>query len=137
MLEKCELLSDDDSDIYRFKMQAYEKMGEIDKAIDEAVRYLDKDDNPSIGVVQDAVKKHLSYGIAKVSQKVTNDKDQKSFWMFVRARFYEWQHNYPKPLNNMTDLKRTMDMMRESPSTVQNATANLDSPGKQPAKSPK
>ena len=62
--------------------------------------YLDKDDNPSIGIIQDAVKKHLSYGIAKVSQKVTNDKDQKSFWMFVRARFYEWQHNYPKAIEH-------------------------------------
>lgn len=105
LLEKCELLSDDYSDIYRFKMQAYEKMGEIDKAIDEAVMYLDKDDNPSIGIIQDAVKKHLSYGIAKVSQKVTNDKDQKSFWMFVRARFYEWQHNYPKAIEQYDRLE--------------------------------
>lgn len=105
LLEKCELLSNDYSDIYRFKMQAYEKMGETDKAIDEAVRYLDKDDNPSFSIVLNAMKKHLSYGIAKVSEKVANDKDQKSFWLFVRTRLYELQHNYPKAIEQYDRLE--------------------------------
>jgi len=98
MLEKCEMLSDDYSEIYRFRMQAYYKLNDCDKAIDAAIMYLDVDDNPSFSVVEDAMKKHLSYGLAKVSERIVKEKKQAGFWLFVRARIYEWQHNYHRAI---------------------------------------
>lgn len=106
LLEKCELLSDDYSEIYRFKIRALNKLGETDKAIDAAISYLNVDDNPSFSVVEDAMKKHLSYSLAKVSEKVVKDKEQTAFWMRVRARIYEWQHNYPKAIEQYNSLEK-------------------------------
>lgn len=106
LLEKCELLSDDYSDMYRFKIRALDKLGETDKAIDAAISYLNVDDNPSLNVVEDAMKKHLSYSLAKVSEKIVKDKEQTCFWMRVRARIHEWQHNYPKAIEQYNSVEK-------------------------------
>ena len=70
LVNKCEKYNADYDEIYRFRMQIYDKTDETDKAIDDAIAYFDKSDNPSSELINPILKKHLSYALALVNAKL-------------------------------------------------------------------
>ena len=64
--DKCEKYDDSYNEIYRFRMQAYDAMGETDKAIDDAISYAEYSENPAQSLLEPILKKHLSYALARV-----------------------------------------------------------------------
>ena len=63
--DECEKYDDTYEEIYRFRMQAYDRMGESDRAIDDAIRYFETSDDPSSDLMEPILKKHLSYALAR------------------------------------------------------------------------
>ena len=47
-------------------MQIYDKTGNVDMAIDDALIYFDKSDDPDMVAVESICRKHLSYALARV-----------------------------------------------------------------------
>lgn len=60
LANQCAKYDDSYEEIYRFRMQAYDKLGKVDLAIDDAIQYFDKGDDPESSYVEDIFKKHLS-----------------------------------------------------------------------------
>lgn len=65
-IDKCERYNADYDEIYHFRMQIYDKTGNVDMAIDDALIYFDKSDDPDMVAVESICRKHLSYALARV-----------------------------------------------------------------------
>lgn len=87
ILDRCEKFDADYSQIYRFRMRAYDKLGEHDKAIDDALEYCDKDSDGFGDEVIELLKKHPNYAVAKVKAK-TKKSENPAAWHALLAGFY-------------------------------------------------
>ena len=96
LADKCIALDASYDQTYRFRMQAYDKLGATDKAIDDALLYFENSNSPNQDEIAPIVKKHLSYAIAKASAKISNDNSH--HWRMFRTTLYEWSHDYTKAL---------------------------------------
>jgi len=93
VLDKCRQLSGDYSEIYRFRLQAFNQLGEETKAIDSALDWFDKDDDASMDSIIVAAKKRPNY--AEAQMKVRSKKSENPVaWKVLLCRFYEDSHNY-------------------------------------------
>ncbi|MFR0773177.1 MAG: tetratricopeptide repeat protein [Alistipes finegoldii] len=75
LANKCEKYDADYEETYRYRMQIYDKMGETDKAIDDAVIYFEKSDAPQHYLLKSIMGKHLSYALAKVQAQIQKNND--------------------------------------------------------------
>ena len=80
-------------EIYRFRMQAYDKLGQTDKAIDDAVSYFEYSESPSFDLMEPILKKHLSYSLAKINEKIANKSDDR-YWRLFKAEVCMYGHDY-------------------------------------------
>lgn len=80
-------------DVYLFRMQAYDKLGETDKAIDDAVSYFENSENPSFDFMKPILKKHLTYSLAKINEKIAHSSDVRS-WRVFKAQVCMYGHDY-------------------------------------------
>ena len=93
MLSSCEKLGADYSEIYRFRFQAYERLGEENKAIDAALDWYDKDKDAGLDEIVAAAKKRPNY--AEVQMKAKAKKSDDPFnWNVLLCKFYEESHRY-------------------------------------------
>lgn len=88
LLNAAEKFDEDYSQVYRIRLQVYDKMGETDKAIDDGIRYCEKDDNAIAQLAIDVMKKHQNYAVARI--KTTLKKTEKTvYWHAMLCELYE------------------------------------------------
>ena len=75
LVNKCEKYDADYEETYCYRMQIYDKMGKTDKAIDDAVIYFEKSDDPRHYLLKSIMGKHLSYALAKVQSRIQTNND--------------------------------------------------------------
>lgn len=102
---KCEKFDADYEETYRFRMQIYDKTGEVDKAIDDAIAYHEKSENPNSELTNSVFKKHLSYALAKVTSKINSESDNGS-WKMLRTTIYELGHDYTNAIKAYDEIER-------------------------------
>ena len=105
MANKCEMIDGDYSEIYRFRMQAYDKLGETDKAIEDAIKYLDKAENPDTSLTDPIFKKHLSYAQAQVKGMIVRSEDAQK-WKTLQTMLYELGDDYVNAIKEYNNLER-------------------------------
>lgn len=87
LVNKCEKYDADYEETYCYRMQIYDKMGETDKAIDDAVIYFEKSDDPRHHLLKSIMGKHLSYALAKVQSRIQTNNDYS--WKQLRIHIYK------------------------------------------------
>ena len=104
MLDKCQKYDADYAEIYRFKMQAHDKLGETSKAIDAGLEWFDKSDDANTDAILDVLKKRLNY--AEASLKSRAKKSESPFqWKAFLCQFYEETHKYAEAVMAYDDLE--------------------------------
>ena len=104
MLDNCQKYDADYAEIYRFKMQVYDKLGETSKAIDAGLEWFDKDDDANTDAILDVLKKRLNY--AEASLKSRAKKSESPFqWKAFLCQFYEETHKYAEAVKAYDDLE--------------------------------
>ena len=104
LLDKCQSFDADYAEIYRFKMQAYDKMDEVNKAIDAGLDWFDKNDDASTTFIINVLKKRPNY--AEASLKSRAKKSDKPFqWKAFLCQFYEATHKYAEAVRAYDDLE--------------------------------
>ena len=104
MLNKCQKYDADYSEIYRFKMQAYDRLGEATKAIDAGLDWFDKDDDASTGAIGKILTKRPNY--AEASMKARIKKSENPFqWKAFLCQFYEVTHKYAEAARTYDELE--------------------------------
>lgn len=91
--------------IYQFRCQVYDKLGETDKAIDDAIKYIEYKDEPNESLYEPIFKKHLTYALAKVNEKVNKEKDNWE-WLMLRTTIYEWANDYVSAIAEYDKLEQ-------------------------------
>lgn len=104
LVNKCEKYNADYDETYRYRMQIYDKMGEVDKAIDDAIVYFDKSDEPQYYLMKAILNKHLSYALAKVQAQIQKSNDYS--WKQLRIHVYKWMHDYANAIRCYDQLEQ-------------------------------
>ena len=104
MLDKCQKYDADYSEVYRFKMQAYDKIGESTKAIDAGLDWYDKSDNAHMADILDVLVKRPNY--AEASLKSRAKKSEETFkWKAFMCNFYDKTHKYAEAVEVYDELE--------------------------------
>ena len=103
--DKCEKYDDSYNEIYRFRMQAYDAMGETDKAIDDAISYVEYSEDSETSLIEPVLKKHLSYALAKVNEKIAANDDNYG-WKMLRTSIYEYAYDYPAAIREYDAIEK-------------------------------
>lgn len=106
MLNSCEKYDKDYDQIYRFRAQAYDKLRETDKAIDDAIEYYYRSNNVDLALVEAIFKKHLNYALAKVSERVNNDIDNRYNWLMLKTSTYELGYDYIGAIETYNQMEK-------------------------------
>lgn len=97
--EKCKRYDEDYAGSYKFAMQAYDGLGETDKAIDNAVTLLEKDDEEIGRTMIDVFCKHRAYAVAKIREAHNRNKDAR--WRIALIYIYKRTNEYEKVISEL------------------------------------
>jgi len=104
LLDKCQKYDADYAEIYRFKMQAYDKLGETSKAIDAGLDWFDKDNDANTEAILKVLVKRPNY--AEASLKSRAKKSESPFqWKAFLCQFFEETHKYAEAVKAYDDLE--------------------------------
>lgn len=103
--DKCEKYDASYEETYRFRMQAYDALGETDKAIDDAISYVEYSENPAQSLLEPILRKHLSYALAKVNEKIAGNSDNYD-WKMLKTTIYEYSYDYAAAIREYNDLEK-------------------------------
>lgn len=92
-LETAESYNSEYGEIYKFKMQVYDKMDREDDTVDAALKYFELDEDAEVWYVADYAKKHYTYGVARIKAEM-NKEDASSRWIVLLTRLYEDHCDY-------------------------------------------
>ena len=92
-LETAESYNAGYGEIYKFKMQVYDKMGREDSTVDAALKYFELDDDAQAWYVAPFASKHYSYGVARIKAEM-NKEDASNRWVVLLTRLYEDHCDY-------------------------------------------
>lgn len=112
LMDKCQKLDMEYGQPYRFKMYAYDKLGETSKAIDAGLGWLDKDQNAVVDTVLAVCEKRPSYAEAAIKDKAKNDDDPFQ-WKALLAEFYSNIHKYAEAIKVYDELEADYGQMNE------------------------
>lgn len=104
LCEKSKKFDEDYSGSYKFAMQAYDGMGNTDKAIDNAIKLVEKDEDELTSMVTDILCKHKSYSIAKIREASNKEKDIK--WQMALISIYSQTNEYEKVIQEYNALEK-------------------------------
>ena len=104
MLDTCEKFDSDYSEIYHFRMKAYYKEGNTDKAIEDAVVYLDMDDTPDIEEAMDILLSHASYSVVKLKAQI-NTTQRPAYLRAVLCNLYSESKDYALAVKEFDQLE--------------------------------
>ena len=103
MLDKCKRYDADYAEIYRFMMQAYEKMGENTKAIDAGLEWFEKSDDASSSALLHLLVQRANYAEANIKSRAK--KSENPFqWKALLCQFYEDTHKYAEAVKAYDEL---------------------------------
>ena len=106
MLDASQKYGDDYSETYRFRSEAYDKMGETDKAIDDALLWFEKDEDASDSAIIMLMMKHPTYAIAKTKMKMKmKSSDSKDVWRVLLLSIYEEAGEYENAIKEYDSLE--------------------------------
>ena len=92
-LETAESYNADYGDIYKFKMQVYDKMGREDDAVDAALKYFELNEDANVGYVVGYVRKHYTYGVARIKFEMNNE-NSGTRWLTLLTELYKKHGDY-------------------------------------------
>lgn len=104
ILDKAQKYADNYSEVYRFRMQAYRNLGEYNKAIDAAVAYYDKDDDPQLDTVLAVFSKNPNYAAASLKAKAKRSEEPVQ-WRYLLGRFQEHSRDYASAVGTYDALE--------------------------------
>lgn len=105
MTNACEKIDSSYDEVYRFRMQAYDKLDETDKAIDDAIKYYDKAENPDASLTSPIFKKHPSYALALVKNMIGKSEDSRK-WKMLLTSIYELDYDYVNAIKEYNKIER-------------------------------
>ena len=104
ILDKCEKYNADYAEVYRFKMHAYDKLGETSKAADAGLEWYDKSENANDLSILKVLTKRPNYAEAGIRSRAK--KSENPFkWKALLCRFYEETHKYAEAVRAYDDLE--------------------------------
>lgn len=104
MLDKCKRYDADYAEIYRFMIQAYEKMGENTKAIDAGLEWFEKSDDASSSALLHLLVQRANYAEANIKSRAK--KSENPFqWKALLCQFYEDTHKYAEAVKAYDELE--------------------------------
>ena len=86
ILKECEKYDDSYSDIYRFRMTAYAKMGSVEEAIDDAIELFEKSQFKTTDLILPILARNTRYALTKVAEKITNNAESSAKWEVLQYR---------------------------------------------------
>ena len=104
MLDASQKYGDDYSETYRFRSEAYDKMGETDKAIDDALLWFEKDEDAYDSAIIKLMMKHRTYAIAKAKTSMKSS-DSKEAWRVLLLSIYEEAGEYENAIKEYDSLE--------------------------------
>lgn len=104
MLDASQKYGDEYSGTYKFRSEAYDKMGETDKAIDDALLWFEKDEDAYGSVIIKLMMKHRTYAIAKAKTKMKSS-DRKDTWKVLLLGLYEESGEYENAIKEYDSLE--------------------------------
>ena len=104
MLDASQKYGDEYSGTYKFRSEAYDKMGETDKAIDDALLWFEKDEDAYGSVIIKLMMKHRTYAIAKAKTKMKSS-DRKDTWRVLLLGLYEEAGEYENAIKEYNSLE--------------------------------
>ncbi len=104
MLDASQKYGDDYSETYRFRSEAYDKMGETDKAIDDALLWFEKDEDAYDSAIIKLMMKHRMYAIAKAKTSMKSS-DSKDAWRVLLLSIYEEAGEYENAIKEYDALE--------------------------------
>lgn len=111
MANQCEKVDSNFGEIYRLRMQAYDKTGETDKAIDDVLNFLPHTNDPEAGYMGLICKKHLDYALEKVNEEIGNGSDVVGLKLF-RAVIHRLNHDYAAAIKEYDALEEEYGVYR-------------------------
>ena len=104
MLDASQKYGEDYSETYRFRSEAYDKMGETDKAIDDALLWFEKDEDAYDSAIIKLMMKHRTYAIAKAKTSMKSS-DSKDAWRVLLLSIYEEAGEYENAIKEYDSLE--------------------------------
>ena len=104
MLDASQKYGDEYSGTYKFRSEAYDKMGETDKAIDDALLWFEKDEDAYGSAIIKLMMKHRTYAIAKAKTKMKSS-DRKDAWRVLLLSLYEEAGEYENAIKEYNSLE--------------------------------
>ena len=89
ILKECEKYDDSYSDIYRFRMTAYAKMGSVEEAIDDAIELFEKSHFTTTDLILPILTRDTRYTLTKVADKITDDAENLTKWEVLQYRILQ------------------------------------------------
>lgn len=86
ILKECEKYDDSYSDIYRFRMTAYAKIGSVEEAIDDAIELFEKSQFTTTDLILPILARNTRYALTKVAEKITNNAESSAKWKVLQYR---------------------------------------------------
>ena len=88
LLEKCQKYNPGYSEIYRFKMRIYDKLGDTVKAIDAGLDWFERDDDADINSILEVFVKRQNYAEAGIKTRAKAS-DDTFVWDALLCNFYQ------------------------------------------------
>lgn len=104
MLDRCQKFDPDYPEVYRFKMRAYDKLGEVAKTIDAGLEWYEKDDDPDTGAVLDMLVKRPNYAEAGIKTHIKST-ENKLGWKILLAYFYTRLYKYAEAVKVYDEME--------------------------------
>ena len=104
LLDKCQKYDAEYADIYRFKMQAYDKLGEAAKAIDAGLDWFDRDNDASTSAIGEVLGKRPNYAEASMKARIKKS-DNPFLWKAFLCQFYEVTHKYAEAVRTYNEME--------------------------------
>ena len=105
LCNKCEKYDNTYEETYRFRMLAYDKIDKTDLAIDDAFLYVNYSEDTDAAYIENIIKKHLSYSLAKANELINNESDNFR-WKMLRIFIYEWMYDYVNAIAEYNNLEK-------------------------------
>ncbi len=105
MGNKCEKYAPDYSEIYCFRMQAYNAMAEVNKAVDDAISYYEYCEEPRTDWIAPIFKKNKTYSLAKVKAKINEGADSE-MWKWFKITLNEMFGDYLNAITGFNEYER-------------------------------
>ncbi|MBQ9584116.1 MAG: TIGR02281 family clan AA aspartic protease [Bacteroidales bacterium] len=104
ILEKCQKYDADYSEVYRFKMQAFDKLGETNKAVDAGLDWFDKSDDARVAAILEVLVQRPNYAEASIKSRAK--KSEEPFkWKAFLCQFYDKTHRYADEVKVYDELE--------------------------------